>query len=600
MELEEEMAKPRDRKLDRLLELVEQLEVLRVVEAAAQDLQPHARRGDRLDGVVVDRPRDPASLLLARSHEVSQQRTLTLELGLRLQLRHVPRHRRSADDLSVDVADRRDLQHDVQHDLVLPHPLRLVLLDFFAPPEPGQDLGEIVGEVRRCEQRDRAADGLLRGVAVHSLRAEVPGLDRSLDVLADDRVVGGFDDRRELAGGDLNPPALAHIPNERGREAPLVGVDRCQRDVDRELAAVLAAPDRLLVDEDDVARLVNEPALVRLQRGHGDVDGELLAVPAAAERVDHPHRGGSWKVLGQEVLDRLSEHLVAPVPEEALGFGVDELHGAAFVDDDDRIGSRLDEAAEPLLASPHDPFRTLALVPVSDELVEHARDRVDGEARLTPGGALHGFDDLRRRGALDEVAHGSRRQHLDHGRLVVVGREGEHSRFRPQLLHSPGGRGSAAGHPDVDEDDVGLRGRGELDRLLGARGGADDLDPALARDEVAQGQPQRLFVLGDQDPNDRRRGLLGGMNGPNLSVAHRSTPFSAGRSLTLVSGPLPRCEPRGKPDYRTFEPKATGSSRSPPIAGPGDEHRGSTRGLSERVCVSSEQEVCCGLALRHR
>ena len=56
---------------------------------------------------------------------------------------------------------------------------------FLAPP------------VGRNDQRDRLADRLGCGVAEHPLGAAVPGHDDAVEVLADDRVVGRFDDGRE-------------------------------------------------------------------------------------------------------------------------------------------------------------------------------------------------------------------------------------------------------------------------------------------------------------------------------------------------------------------------------------------------------------------
>ena len=216
---------------------------------------------------------------------MGQQRALPLELGLRLEPRHVPRDRRGADDLSVDVADRRDLQHDVQHDLVLPHPVRLVLLDLLPAPEPLEDPGQVIGEIWRDEERDRAPDGLRGRVSIHPLCPSVPSQDRPVDVLADDGVVGGFDDRRQLPGSDLLASTLADIADERRGEAPLVGLDCGKRDVDRELAAILAASGGLLVDEHDVSALVDEAPFDCLQRAHGNVDGKLLALARLADEA---------------------------------------------------------------------------------------------------------------------------------------------------------------------------------------------------------------------------------------------------------------------------------------------------------------------------
>ena len=243
------------------------------------------------------------------------------------------------------------------------------------------------------------------------------------------------------------------------------------------------------------------------------------------------------------MLDRQSEQLVARVPEEPLGLGIDELHRPVLADDHDCVGSRLDEPAEALLAPPEDALRTLALGHVADELLDHARDGVDGEACLAAGGAAHGFEDLRRRGAFDDVAHRPGRQHLDHGRLVVVGGKGKSPRRRRAILDSANDLGSTAGHAHVDEGDVRLRGRGELDRLVRAPCRADDLHAVLTGDEVAQGQAQRLLVVRDEDAQHR-----------SFSGCSPQGVLLAGGGLCLVALVAERRASAGNP-ITLFEPK---------------------------------------------
>ena len=203
-QLEEKMSKSRDRELDRLLELAEQLELLGVVEAAAKNLQPHSGRGDRLDGVVVDAHRDPAPLLLAGAARD--------EPGARARARGRPASstssrpaRSSTCRRSARSASRIAETFSTTSSTTPSFRIRFVSNCSTSSPcrtrsrIPGRSSGRS-GGVRSA---DRAADDLLRGVSVHSLRPEVPGLDRSDEVLADDGVVRGFDDRRELPGGDL-------------------------------------------------------------------------------------------------------------------------------------------------------------------------------------------------------------------------------------------------------------------------------------------------------------------------------------------------------------------------------------------------------------
>ena len=53
--------------------------------------------------------------------------------------------------------------------------------------------------IGRDDHPDGAADRFLRGVAEHAFRGAVPGSDGAVQILADDRVVGGFDDADEVA-----------------------------------------------------------------------------------------------------------------------------------------------------------------------------------------------------------------------------------------------------------------------------------------------------------------------------------------------------------------------------------------------------------------
>ena len=81
----------------------------------------------------------------------------------------------------------------------LPHALGLEMVDAPPGPQARDDLVLLAEALGRDHQRDVAADRLLGGVAEQPLGGRVPALDRAVERLADDRVVGRFDDRRELA-----------------------------------------------------------------------------------------------------------------------------------------------------------------------------------------------------------------------------------------------------------------------------------------------------------------------------------------------------------------------------------------------------------------
>jgi hypothetical protein len=61
------------------------------------------------------------------------------------------------------------------------------------------------------QHRDRLADGLLLEIAEQPLRALVPGADHAVEVLADDGVVGRFDDRGKAMRHLLGALLLTHV-----------------------------------------------------------------------------------------------------------------------------------------------------------------------------------------------------------------------------------------------------------------------------------------------------------------------------------------------------------------------------------------------------
>ena len=107
---------------------------------------------------------------------------------------------RGADDAPAGGVDRRDGEREHQHPPVLGHPLGLVVLEALAGQHPGEDPPLLPRPVPRDQDRDRLPDRLGRRVPVDPLGGRVPAGDDPLDVLAQDRVVGGFDDRGEALG----------------------------------------------------------------------------------------------------------------------------------------------------------------------------------------------------------------------------------------------------------------------------------------------------------------------------------------------------------------------------------------------------------------
>ena len=108
------------------------------------------------------------------------------------------------------VLDGRDRERHEDAPAVGPHPLGLEMVDPSPGLQAGDDLVLLRDAIGRDDERDVAADGLCGGVAEEALGGGVPALDDAVERLADDGVVGRFDDRRQQARGqELAAPARA-------------------------------------------------------------------------------------------------------------------------------------------------------------------------------------------------------------------------------------------------------------------------------------------------------------------------------------------------------------------------------------------------------
>ena len=83
------------------------------------------------------------------------------------------------------------------------------MVDALAAPDLVENLRLFVQMIVRDQDRDRLADHFLGGVAEQALGADVPAHDDPVQVLADDRVVGRFDDGSELLAGGIR--SLTHL-----------------------------------------------------------------------------------------------------------------------------------------------------------------------------------------------------------------------------------------------------------------------------------------------------------------------------------------------------------------------------------------------------
>ena len=85
--------------------------------------------------------------------------------------------------------------------LVIAHGLEVI--DSFAPSHPGQDVVFLGLPLGWNENADRPSNELFRGVAEEALGRGIAGLDDAVQVLREDGVVSGVDDRREVAQGPI-------------------------------------------------------------------------------------------------------------------------------------------------------------------------------------------------------------------------------------------------------------------------------------------------------------------------------------------------------------------------------------------------------------
>src|SRR5262249_56141184 len=72
------------------------------------------------------------------------------------------------------------------------------MIDALAAPNALGDRALFVQTIRRDQDRDRLANGILRQVAVQPFGSAIPTGNDPIEVGADDGIVGRLDDRREL------------------------------------------------------------------------------------------------------------------------------------------------------------------------------------------------------------------------------------------------------------------------------------------------------------------------------------------------------------------------------------------------------------------
>ena len=78
------------------------------------------------------------------------------------------------------------------------------MIDALAGLDAGQNGWFLVEAIRWNDDRDWLSDGLIRRIAEKTLGAFIPGRDDAVESLADDRIVGGLDDRGKKSCSNMS------------------------------------------------------------------------------------------------------------------------------------------------------------------------------------------------------------------------------------------------------------------------------------------------------------------------------------------------------------------------------------------------------------
>ena len=145
------------------------------------------------------------------------------------------------------------------------------------------------------------------------------------------------------------------------------------------------------------------------------------------------------------------------------------------------------------------PSRSLIDVGARSRAGAHLRRDAGGEKSSSCCRGTNPGDERFRRGALDEVANGSRQHGLEHVLLGTGDREHQDS-GRRDSLPKPARRLYAAqlGHLEIHQDDVGTGLCDRGDRLLAVAGSADHVESVRA-EQRGECLPEEAIVVDDED-----------------------------------------------------------------------------------------------------
>jgi hypothetical protein len=174
---------------------------------------------------------------------------------------------------------------------------------------------------RRTEEVDGLAGDFLGRVAVHPLGGRVPTRDDAVQGLADDGIIGMLDNRSQLLRALVSRfcrLAAGQVAHRRDHQRAVLGVGMGQRDVHRELGAVLSPSAQFQIQS-------HGPR----ERGHN------IALPV--HLMDRPQR------LGHQHLQGHTDQVAPLVAEQQLRLAIHKPDHACVIHPHQSIRHRLQQ-----------------------------------------------------------------------------------------------------------------------------------------------------------------------------------------------------------------------------------------------------------------
>src|SRR6185437_8993247 len=116
---------------------------------------------------------------------------------------NVPHDLRGAHDFAFVILQGRDGERHLDPSPILREPYCVEVIDALTAPQLLQEALLLLVELGRDDRQDGFTDDLALGVPEESFRGRIPRGNPAVDALADDGIVGGFDDQGELSRPEL-------------------------------------------------------------------------------------------------------------------------------------------------------------------------------------------------------------------------------------------------------------------------------------------------------------------------------------------------------------------------------------------------------------